>query len=192
MKDPTVEISDEEVALLVQQGDKEKFALLIDRYEKRLSRYGAKFLSNKENIVDIVQEVFISTYQNLKSFDTSQKFSSWIYRIAHNAFVNSMKKNLRNQLLFFDLDTLISHPIYVDPAQAEIESKEMRDIIEKGLETLPSKYKEIIILHYLEELSYKEIADILRIPLGTVGIRLKRAKGQLKKSYEKLNLTYGA
>ncbi len=173
--------TDEALAILVQQGDKEQFGVLIERYEKKLLRYGTKFLSNRENIVDIVQEVFMSAYQNIKSFDSSKKFSPWIYRIAHNAFVNNMKRSLARPLVFFDLDTLISHPIYEDPASKEKEQKEMHSMIDKGLESLPDNYREVIILHYLEELSYKEIADVLRIPPGTVGIRLKRAKEKLKK-----------
>ena len=82
--------TDEELALLVQKGDKEKFGLLMKRYDPKLSRYGRKFLSRKENIDDIVQDIFISTFQNIQGFDVSLKFSSWIYRIAHNAFVNAL------------------------------------------------------------------------------------------------------
>ncbi len=190
MNDPHSALTDEQVALLIQQGDKERFGLLMDRYEKKLFRYGRKFLSNQDNVEDVVQEVFIKTFQSIKSFDASQKFSSWIYRIAHNTFINVLKKNTRNPLYFFDFDTLISHPIYEDPATKEREQKMMQEMIDKGLDNLSSDYQEIIILYYLEELSYKEIADILRIPMGTVGIRLKRAKDSLKKVYQKLGLTY--
>lgn len=188
--------SDEEVAVLVQKGDKEQFALLMSRYEEKLFRYGRRFLSRPEHIEDIVQDVFMNTYKNIQSFDSTQKFSSWIYRIAHNAFVNELKRNSRNPLSFFDfdLDTLTSHPAlntgHEDPTILEAEQKEMKIMVDRGLEKLPSKYKEIIILHYLEDLSYKEISEILQIPIGTVGIRLKRAKDGLKDAYKKLHLTY--
>ncbi len=177
----TVALSDEEVALLVQHGDKDKFAVLMERYEKKLLRYGRKFLSDKENVTDAVQEVFIKTYQGIKSFDPDQRFSPWIYRIAHNMFVNAIKKNSRNPVSFIDFDTLVAHPTYDDTAPADREQKEMRVLIDRGLAGLPPNYREIIVLYYLEELSYKEIADILRVPIGTVGIRLKRAKEFLKK-----------
>lgn len=179
--DEKLVLSDEEVALLVQRGDKDKFALIMERYEKKLLRYGRKFLSDKENVTDAVQEIFIKTYQGIKSFDSSQRFSPWIYRIAHNMFVNAIKKNSRNPVSFIDFDTLVAHPTYEDTAPADREQKEMRVLIDKGLGGLPPNYREIIILYYLEELSYKEIADILRVPIGTVGIRLKRAKEALKK-----------
>ena len=114
MKTNHAQLSDEQVALLVQQGDKEKFALLMDRYEKKLFRYGQKFLYNQNNTEDLLQEVFLKAYQNIRSFDASQKFSSWVYRIAHNAFINELKKKSSNRLYFFDFDTLIPHPHYED------------------------------------------------------------------------------
>ncbi len=189
--DPHIQ-SDEELARAVQQGDKDAFGSLVERYETKLLRYGRKFLPTPEDIEDIVQDVFISTYQNIKSFDPSQKFSSWIYRIAHNAFVNALKKHSRNPLVFLDLDTLISHPVYEDPIPKEREETEMKVMIEKGLSELSDKYREVLVLYYLEEIPYKDIAEILEVPQSTVGIRLKRAKEALKKIYDRMNMTYGA
>ncbi|HVV38950.1 MAG TPA: RNA polymerase sigma factor [Candidatus Paceibacterota bacterium] len=184
--------TDEELARRVQSGDKEVFGALMERYEQKLLRYGAKFLATHDDIVDIVQDVFIRTYQNIQSFDTSQRFSPWIYRIAHNAFVNALKRRSYNPLTLVDFDTFISHVAYEDPAPKERERKEMRAMIDKGLEELQPKYREVLILHYLEDMPYKEIADILQIPSGTVGIRIKRAKEALKGVYQKMNLDYGA
>lgn len=184
-------LTDEDIAANVQKGNKEQFGLIMQRYEKKLFRYGRKFLSNKDNIEDVVQEVFIKTYQNIKSFDTTQKFSPWIYRIAHNTFINMMKKGFRNPLTMFDFDTLVAHPIYEDPTQKEEEYQNIKKMLDIGLEKLSANYKEILILYFLEEQSYKEISDILRVPIGTVGIRLKRAKDALKKVYDSLGMTYG-
>ncbi len=185
------QLTDEELAVRVQKGDKEVFGVLMERYEAKLLRYGAKFLSRHDDIVDIVQDVFISTYQNIQNFDASQRFSPWVYRIAHNAFVNGLKKHSYNPLTLVDFDTFISHVAYEDPVPREREQQEMKKIIDKGLEGLQPKYREVIILHYLEDMPYKEIADILQIPVGTVGIRIKRAKESLKAAYEKLNMHYG-
>jgi len=183
-------MTDEELVMLVRGGDTNKFGDLVERYEAKLLRYGRKFLSRPEDIQDIVQDVFVSTYQNIQSFDSTQRFSPWIYRIAHNAFVNRLKKNSYNPLVLIDFDTLISHPVYDDPAPREREQKEMSVMIEKGLHNIEPKYREVLILYYLEEMSYKEISDILQIPSGTVGIRLKRAKSALKKVYESMNIHY--
>ena len=182
---PEIEITDEQAALLVQKGDKEKFGLLMDRYKARLFRYGRKFLANEDNIDDVVQDVFIKAYQNIRSFDVSQKFSPWIYRIAHTTYINAIKNISRVPIYTFDFDTIVSHPVYEDPLIKETEEVEMKKMVERGLEKVSPNYREIVILYYIEELSYKEIADILRIPIGTVGIRLKRAKEALKKGFLK-------
>lgn len=187
---PPTDISDEELALKIQKGESECFGFLMERYTDKLTRYGKKFLSNLDNIEDIVQDVFIKTYQNIQDFDTSLKFSSWIYRIAHNAFVNGLKKQQKSIILMpdFDLDIFMSHHKYIDPKIEEREYKELTQMIEKGIDSLKPKYKEVIILHFLEHMSYKDISDILRIPIGTVGIRVKRAKEQLKKIYTEMNI----
>lgn len=172
--------NDEKIASRVQAGDTEIFGVLVDRYEAKLLRYGRKFLARQEDIQDIVQDVFVSTYQNMQSFDTSQKFSPWIYRIAHNAFVNGLRRKERAPLISIDFDTLVSHAIYEDPAESEREQKDMRILIDKGLQNLSPKYREVLVLHYFEEMSYKDMADVLQVPKGTIGVRLKRAKEALK------------
>jgi RNA polymerase sigma factor (sigma-70 family) len=84
----------------------------------------------------------------------------------------------------FDFDTIISHPIYEDPADQQRDQKEVKEMIDKGLDKLTSTQREMLVLHYIEDQSYKEIAEILRIPIGTVGVRIKRAKDALRKVYE--------
>ena len=191
MTDSLPQPTDEQIVSFIQQGDKEKFGLLMERYNKKLYRYGKKFLPDGDNIEDIIQDVFINTFQNINDFNTSLKFSSWIYRIAHNAFVNGLKKHQQNMLVKFDFDTLLSHHIYEDPAIEAEEYENMRKMITIGLDALKPKYKEVIILHYLEELSYKEISDILQVPTGTVGIRVMRGKEILKKIYKEMNINHG-
>ncbi|HEV7449095.1 MAG TPA: RNA polymerase sigma factor [Candidatus Paceibacterota bacterium] len=184
-------MTDEELALAVQAGTPDMFAPLVERYQEKLLRYGRKFLNSPEDIEDIVQDVFVSAYQNMQSFDASQKFSPWVYRIAHNAFVNGLKKKSRNPLVYVDFDTFLSHPVYDDPVPHERELDELKVMLEKSLDTLDYKYREVLVLYYLEEISYKDIADILQVPQGTVGVRLKRAREALGKAYEDLNKKYG-
>lgn len=182
------ELTDEELAKKVQNGDIDLFGALMERYQSKIGRYGKKFLSNQENIEDVVQEVFIKTYQNIQSFDVTQKFSPWIYRIAHNTYINALKKSERGPLYLFDFDTLISHTVVSDPIEHEREQIEIKKIVDQGLGELEAKYREILVLYYLEELSYKEISDVLHIPIGTVGIRLLRAKEMLRQAYKKLGI----
>ena len=177
----TSKLSDEQIAAFVQKGNKDMFGALVDRYERKLLSYGKKFLTGHENIEDVVQEVFIKTYQNIKSFDTKQKFSPWIYRIAHNTFVNALRKNANSPLRFFDFDTFMAHPVYEDVIPAENEQIRLSAVVDQGLDKLSPEYREIIILYFIQNMSYKEIADILHIPIGTVSVRLLRAKKALKK-----------
>lgn len=178
-----VEYTDEELAGRVQAGDKEAFGAIVDRYETKLLRYGRKFLARQEDIEDIVQDAFVSAYQNIQSFDTAQRLSPWLYRIAHNAFVNALRKHSRAPLLV-DWDALVAHPAYEDPAVGERDQRDMRKDLDRGLERLSPKYREVLALYYFEELSYKDIAEVLRVPPGTVGIRLKRAKEALRAALE--------
>ena len=176
--------TDEEIARLVQSGNTELFGEIVNRYEEKIKRYGRKFLSGFEDIEDIVQDVFIKSYENIQSFDVKRKFSSWLYRIAHNEFVNALKKQKKKPLSFFDLDIILPHSS-AEEISNEIDRQKMNEVINKYIDKLDLKYREPIILYYLEELSYKEISEILHIPISTVGIRLKRAKEKLgNKFYE--------
>ncbi len=175
------DLTDEEIVRLVQSGKVGLFGELAQRYEAKLMRYARKFLNITEDIEDVVQEVFIKAYQNIKSFNTDKKFSPWIYRIAHNEFVNALKKNKKIKIFsWFDLDVFLPHNITKDIADHR-NNQEVREIIDKHLNGLELKYREIIILYYFENLSYKEISDVMRIPVSTVGIRLKRGREKLKK-----------
>lgn len=174
--------SDEELARLVQNDDHRALAVLMDRYTPKLLRYGHRFLSSEDDIVDVVQDVFVATYRNIRDFDSTRRFSPWIYRIAHNAFVDALGKRTRGPVYGLDIDRVVPHPVYEDPQEDEKEKEEMRVLLEKRLDELPPSYREIVDLYYFEDFKYTEIADILHIPIGTVGIRLSRARQMLKKS----------
>ena len=178
----TAKTGDEEIAARVQNGETEAFGILVERYETKMLRYGRKFLTQYEDIEDAVQDVFIKAYTNIQSFNTSMSFSPWLYRIAHNTFINVIKKKGREPLSFFDPDTILKYSTdaLIEP---DIYSKEDRDMIEQTLSKLPPKYREPLILYYFEEKGYKEIGYILHIPTSTVGIRIKRAKEKMKILY---------
>src|SRR5258708_7150928 len=128
--------TDEGCAIQVQKGDRDAFGILVDRYEAKLLRYGRKFLPTTQDIEDIVQDVFVSAYRNIQSFDASQRFSPWIYRIAHNAFIDALKKNTRSPFILMDFDTLLSHAVSDESVDKEREQKEMKIIIDKGFDQL--------------------------------------------------------
>ncbi len=180
--------TDEEIARSVQKGKADLFAVLIGRYEPKLARYARKFMSGNEDIEDLLQEVFIKTYRNIQSFDPARKFSPWIYRIAHNEFVNTLRKKGRDPLPFFDADTIFPHPVAKENPRTDSEKKEIALLLEKCLGQLNPKYREPLVLYYMEELSYQEISDIMEIPITTVGVRIMRAKEMLKSICRNVNL----
>ena len=89
--------TDEEIAAAVQGGDSEAFGLLVQRYEQKLLRYGSKFLISGEDPKDLLQDIFIKAYANIQSFDARRVFSPWMYRIAHNEFINAGKKRWKEK-----------------------------------------------------------------------------------------------
>lgn len=176
------EMTDEEIALRVQAGEQDAYGDLISRYEAKLMRYARKFLSDKEDATDIVQDIFIKAYENIQSFDATRRFSPWIYRIAHNEFVNALKKKATRRIVFaIDMDTLFPHLASTETADSVALERDMRETLEKHLEGVSMKYREPLVLYYLESLDYKEISEILQIPVSTVGVRLARGRASLQK-----------
>lgn len=174
--------TDEELAALVMSGDSEIFGELVERYEKRLLRYARKFLFGREDMEDLVQDVFLKAYQNIQSFSADKRFSPWIYRIAHNVFINKLKRRKFEPMNFFpDADTLFPHPVSSENADSESIREEVKKQINESMDAVGVKYKEVLVLHYFEEMSYKEISEVLEIPVSTVGVRIKRGKEKLKK-----------
>lgn len=167
--------TDEEIAISTQKGNKEAFGFLVEKYEIKIKNYIRRFVQEKETINDISQGVFLKAFVNIQSFKPKLKFSAWLYRIAHNELVNFLKK--KKALPLFDLDILWPG-FSTDKRQIEtdVEKQMLLDGFEKCFEQLAPKYREIIVLYYLENLSYQEIAEVLKSPTATVGVRLKRAK----------------
>ena len=177
--------ADEEIVFQIQNGDAESFGILVERYEEKLKRYARKFLFGYTDAQDLVQEVFIKAYINIKSFDTQRRFSPWLYRIAHNEFINAIKKRQREPISFFDTDTFFPHLLSKNYADDAINKRDVRKMLDRSLEQLTPKYREPLVLYYFEEMDYQEIADILRLPQSTVGVRLRRGRQLLEKIIQK-------
>lgn len=174
------EQTDEEIVIEIKNGDKEKFGILINRYIDKLKRYATKFMQDRVDIDDLVQDVFIKSYQNIQSFDESRKFSPWIYRIAHNEFVNQIRKKITQKILPIDFDTFFPHPEALEKADTDTEAFFTEKILEEYLNKLDPKYREVLVLYFYEEMDYKQIGEVLAIPVSTVGVRIIRAKEKLK------------
>jgi len=181
------EARDEEIAKLVQGGDRSSFRILVERYEPKMIRYARRFLFGNDDAKDLVQEVFIKAYVNIQGFHVKQRFSPWLYRIAHNEFVNALKKREREKrnISIFDLDILFPHlAVAKETADGDLHRAEIKRMLDRSLDTLSAKYREPLVLYYFEEMDYRAIADVLRIPIATVGVRLGRGRAMLRKIIE--------
>jgi RNA polymerase sigma-70 factor, ECF subfamily len=161
--------------------NQEYYYCLMKRYEIPLMNYVRKLSGmSQSDVEDVLQEVFILAYQNLNDYDRQFKFSSWIYRIAHNQTVSMLRKRTKNYQDIswdeHDLDQLVQSDF--DLEQSLFQKIDHRNLLQ-SIDTLPLKYKEVLLLKFIEEKDYQEISDILRKPMGTIGTLINRAKKKL-------------
>lgn len=160
------------------------FAILIERYKAPITRFVRRLsYGYPQDVDDIVQETFIRAYRFINNFDPQLKFSSWLYRIARNESLRFLKKISKQPIpiSYFNEESNLEYLLTdLDEFQTQKHSFSKEDI-HQAISKLPEKYKSILVLKYLEERTYNEISDILRIPSGTVSTNLHRAKKQLAK-----------
>ena len=167
--------------------DPEHFGFIVLRYQEKLSRYIQRIsYFRKEDIEDILQEVFIKTYRNLYDYDDTLKFSSWIYRITRNQTIDEIRKKSKvSQVLSLeekDLGKLIKSSVNLEK---EFINKDYLEKIRIAIQNLPQKYRDVLVLRFLEEKDYEEIMDILKKPKGTVATLIKRGRSLLEKALKK-------
>lgn len=171
------------------------YLYLIKRYETKLTRYIHRVTSvTGEEAEDLLQEIFIKVYRNLNGFNQKLKFSSWIYRIAHNEIINYgyKKRALPNMVQMDSPDVnasfVTAEASNEEKAISDLELKEFHERMMQALLDLPLKYREVLVLRFFDEKSYGEISDILRKPEGTVATLISRAKKKFRKIASKYQL----
>ncbi|MDP3971124.1 MAG: RNA polymerase sigma factor [bacterium] len=176
--------SDQELVSQSVQNN-ERFKYIIEKYEQPLLRYIRRLTNvTNEDAEDILQETFIKAYQNLNSYNPKMPFSSWIYRIAHNQVISDFRSRKArphgNSVVISDeqYDSMFQDDTDIEQ---DIDKAILREHMQTALQKLDAKYRDVLVLKYLEEKSYKEISDILRKPEGTIATLINRAKKKLKK-----------
>lgn len=183
------ELTDNDLVILIRKKFPERYQEIIARYQNRLFVYLYRLIGNREEVEDLLQNVFLKVYKNLKSYDSDRKFSSWIYRIAHNEAVNYIKrKSLKKFISWEDIssvrDKLESSSNEEGVAEAWMRKEMVREVT-SALDKLPLKYKQVLLLRYFSDKSYKEIGKILKKPVNTVGTLINRAKKNLEEEFGK-------
>src|SRR5215207_3743051 len=169
------------------------FEELVRRYQRPISAYVYRMVGNYESALDLTQEIFIKVYNSLRRYRCEFKFSTWIYKIAHNAAIDHLRRSASRE------QSLVMGPEH-DPFDLPIESgrlspeqeserKERRGEIELVVRALPANYRELIILRHSQDLSYEEIVEVTGLPLGTVKNRLFRAREMMRQQFVEKGIT---
>jgi RNA polymerase sigma-70 factor (ECF subfamily) len=176
--------------LVVQRaigGDQQAFRDLFEKYRKPLYFHVLKMVHDREIVDDLIQEVFLKAFDNLHSYNTGYAFSTWLYRITTNHTIDFLrKKRLRTVSIDEPVRTKdgemgIDVPDHDAHSDEDIMQQQRRLVIREALNSLPSKYREVIEYRHMDELSYQEIADIMELPLGTIKAHIFRARELLYK-----------
>ncbi len=181
-------MTDFEIIRTILEGDRNSYAILVERHQSMVFRTCMGFVHNKEDADDLTQEIFIQAYQSLKSFKAEASFSTWLYRIAVNASLNRVRKTSKTGL-FSRFSALLGNDAKSErdfPA-ADVENPEeillkaeQAKWVQQALDSLPEKQRTAIVLSKYDELSQKEIAAVMDITEGAVEALLQRAKANLR------------
>ncbi|MFA5985868.1 MAG: sigma-70 family RNA polymerase sigma factor [Parcubacteria group bacterium] len=160
------------------KADPDAFARIVDRYWHRLFCYTRRLTYfSQEDIEDVLQEVFIKVYRFLNDYDESFAFSTWIYQITRNTVIDEIrKKKSRPQAVQLDTEEMMTVLRSSMDVEKEVHVKESMHDLQKAIDQVPFKYREILTLRFLEEKDYNEIMDIMQIPKGTVASLINRGR----------------
>lgn len=173
---------DELLVAMAQKGDLTAYEALVHRYQHKVFNLASKMVNNREDALDIAQEIFMQIYLALPGFRGESVFSTWVYRVASNKCLDYLRKKKvekEKNVTSFE-ENIMFGDSRDSPEELVIRREESRKVRE-ALDSLPRHYRIVIILHHYQQLRYKEIAEVLNQPVKTVATRLYRAKLILKK-----------
>lgn len=174
--------SDKLLVEKVLSGNTQAFAMIVKNTERLVAQIVRKMTTNEEDQKDLVQDIYLKTYQNISSFKFQSKLSTWIGTIAYNTTINYLEKK---KIPLYDIDSLHENK-FIQPENAEkqIINKENAQMLNNEINNLPPLYKTLVSLYHIEELPNKEIAEITNLPEGTIKSYLYRARKILKDNIE--------
>lgn len=171
----------------VLKGDQDAYAEIVEIYKDRVYHICYRMLGNQHESEDIAQEAFLRAYVNIQRFNTNLKFSTWLYRIATNLCIDRIRKKKPDYYLDAEvagtdgLNMYSQIPASTKLPEEDVEKMELQETIQMEISKLPEKYRSVIVLKYIEELSLNEISETLDLPLGTVKTRIHRGREALRK-----------
>ncbi len=176
-------------ALLVaasKQGDQDAFAQLVQRYQRRIFNLVYRILQQYDEATEITQETFLAAWQGLPSFRGDARFPTWLYRIAYNCSLKQLEHRKHDRALeaAMQAEQVLQHVDDSMRAEAELEAHDRQTMIQEQLSNLPAKYRIVLVLRHIQEMTYEEMAEALTMPIGTIKTHLFRARNLLKERLE--------
>lgn len=189
-----MENEDYKLIKLCLKGRKEVFSRLVDKYHRRVYNMAYRLTSNPERAKDISQEAFIKIYRSLDRYDPKFKFSSWLLKTVSNLCIDyhrtksQQTASLENILASGAESAILSHAAGTRLSESELEerleTRELSGVIREGIDLLPVDYRAVVVLRHVQNLSYKEMSQMLNLPMGTIKARIHRARKMLKSYLE--------
>jgi len=172
-----------------KRGKSESYQYIVEKYKVRAYHAALLYTGNSDDALDLSQEAFCKAYQALKSFERGRNFYTWFYQILKNLCINYYRRKKRRTVSFSEVEEATGVPVEIqisDTPEEIFERNEMRDLLWKALRKLKDTDREIILLKEFQELSYKDIADAMQLPMGSVMSRLFYARQRLSKILERM------
>jgi RNA polymerase sigma-70 factor, ECF subfamily len=165
-----------------QYGDQDAFAFLVQRHQRRVFNMVLRMLQDYEEASEITQEAFLAAWLGLPSFRGEARFATWLYRIAYNCCLRQVERRKRERALLavMQAEKILEGMNEEKQVEDSIELRDRKAIVREQLEKLPAKYRIVLILRHLQEMTYEEMADMLTMPIGTIKTHLFRARNLLK------------
>lgn len=182
------ENSDLELIAAAIDGSESAFAGLVDRYKDRLYRLLGRYCRDPVECEDLLQDVFLKVFRKLHTFQGESAFFTWLYRIAVNAATDHLSRASHRRLRLVGDDAVLDVGSGPDQApDAPLASAELAAVTRSIVDSLPEKFRTVLVLREFEDLSYTEIAEVLQVRMGTVESRLFRARQRVKEALERLH-----
>jgi RNA polymerase sigma-70 factor (ECF subfamily) len=175
-----IEREDAQLVTASKNGDQDAFSLLVQRYQRRVFNLVFRMLQNYEEASEITQETFFAAWQGLRSFRGEARFSTWLYRIAYNCALKQLELRKRDQALNQALQSEQALETADEGHTAHLAILDNQEMVQEQLSQLPPKYRIVLILRHLQDMTYEEMAEVLVMPVGTIKTHLFRARNLLK------------
>ncbi len=180
----TAEQDDLQLVTASKGGDQDAFAQLVQRYQRRVFNLVYRMLQQYEEANETTQETFLAAWQGLPAFRGDARFATWLYRIAYNCSLKQLEQRKRDKALQVALEAEQDNTKLTD---TEMDVRDRQALVREHLSHLPAKYRIVLILRHLQDMTYEEMAEILTMPIGTIKTHLFRARNLLKERLQALD-----